>query len=164
MKKYDYDLGIFKGKVYTDGVFKNTSIGIKKNKIAHIGELKEENCQQSIEFDNKYILPGMIDTQVHFREPGLTHKEDIYHGTKGALLGGITSIFEMPNTSPATIDEIEFQKKIKIAETNSWTNFAFFIGACKANVSKLDKLEKMKGCAGVKIFMGSSTGNLLISE
>ena len=164
MKKYDFDLGIFKGKVYTDGVFKNTSIGIKKNKIAHIGELKKENCQQSIEFDNKYILPGMIDTQVHFREPGLTHKEDIYHGTKGALLGGITSIFEMPNTSPATIDEIEFQKKIKIAETNSWTNFAFFIGACKANVSKLDKLEKMKGCAGVKIFMGSSTGNLLISE
>ena len=113
MKKYDFDLGIFKGNVYINGVFKNTSIGIKKNKIAHIGELKPENCLQSIEFENKYVLPGMIDTQVHFREPGLTHKEDIYHGTKGAVLGGITSIFEMPNTSPATIDEIELKKKLR---------------------------------------------------
>ncbi len=164
MKKYDFDLGIFKGKIYVEGVFKNASIGIKKNKIAHIGELTPEKCLQSVEFENKYILPGMIDTQVHFREPGLTHKEDIYHGTKGALLGGITSIFEMPNTSPATINEKELNKKIKIAEKSSWANFAFFMGACKSNVSKLNELEKMKGCAGVKIFMGSSTGSLLISE
>ena len=164
MKKYDFDLGIFKGTVFVDGVFKKTSIGVKSNKIAHIGELDHNKCLQSVEFENKYILPGMIDTQVHFREPGLTHKEDIYHGTKGALLGGITSIFEMPNTSPATIDEKEFKRKINIAEKNSWTNYAFFIGACKANVYELDKLEKMNGCAGIKIFMGSSTGNLLISE
>ena len=164
MKKFDYDLGILNGNVYIDGDFINTSIGIKKNKISYLGALKAEQCLKSINFENKYVLPGMIDTQVHFREPGLTHKEDIYHGTKGAILGGITSIFEMPNTSPATINAQELEKKIKIAEKQSWSNFAFFIGACKANVSKLNILEKIKGCAGIKIFMGSSTGSLLISE
>ena len=142
MKKFDYDLGILNGNVYIDGAFINTSIGIKKNKISHLGDLKAQQCLKSINFQNKYVLPGMIDTQVHFREPGLTHKEDIYHGTKGAILGGITSIFEMPNTSPATINKKELQKKIKIAEKQSWSNFAFFIGACKENVSKLNILEK----------------------
>ena len=111
MKKFDYDLGILNGNVYIDGAFINTSIGIKKNKITHLGDLKAQQCLKSINFENKYVLPGMIDTQVHFREPGLKHKEDIYHGTKGAILGGITSIFEMPNTSPATINKKELQKK-----------------------------------------------------
>ena len=158
------DLIIRNGKIVTHNNEKLANIAIKNGKIFKIGKLTNVKSKKNIDVKGLHVLPGAFDTQVHFREPGLTHKEDIYHGTKGALIGGITSIFEMPNTSPATIDEIEFQKKIKIAETNSWTNFAFFIGACKANVYKLDELEKMKGCAGIKIFMGSSTGSLLISE
>ena len=164
MNNKNYDIGLLNGNVYFNGNFIKSSVGVKNSKIVLIGEISSEECIQSIDFSNKYVLPGMIDTQVHFREPGLTHKEDINHGTKAALLGGITSIFEMPNTSPATINKIELEKKIKIAEKNSWTNFAFFIGACKENVSYLDQLEVIKGCAGIKIFMGSSTGNLLVSE
>ncbi len=163
MKNYSYDLGLLNSNIFVDGKFINSSIAIKSNKIVHIGDIKSIQCINTLNFENKFVLPGMIDTQVHFREPGLTHKEDIYHGTKSALLGGITSIFEMPNTSPATINEKELLKKINIAEKNSWTNFAFFVGACKENLSNLDKLELIKGCAGVKIFMGSSTGGLLVS-
>ena len=164
MKKNKYDLGIFNGNVFLNDTFLKTSVGIKNGKIAEIGIIKKEECIESIDFTDKYVLPGVIDTQVHFREPGLIHKEDIEHGTRAALLGGVTAIFEMPNTSPATINESELLKKINIAKEKSWTNFAFFIGACKENIKKLDELEVIKGCAGIKIFMGSSTGNLLVSE
>ncbi len=143
---------------------RKSSIGIKNNKILKIGKINPVECSQIINCENKHILPGIIDTQVHFREPGLSHKEDIYSGTNSALLGGVTTIFEMPNTSPATINKKEIEKKLKIAKKSSWVNYSFFIGACKDNLSKLAKLEKLRGCAGIKIFMGSSTGSLLLSE
>ena len=164
MKKVKFNLGILNGEVYTENKLIKTSIGIKGNKIEKIGDVKQDECEEIIDFENKLILPGIIDTQVHFREPGLIHKEDIYHGTKSALLGGITTIFEMPNTSPATINNLELEKKVNIAKKSSWTNFSFFIGACKENIKNLDILEKLEGCAGIKIFMGSSTGTLLVSE
>ena len=164
MKKVKFNLGILNGKVYTENKLIKTSIGIKGNKIEKIGDVRQDECEEIIDFENKLILPGIIDTQVHFREPGLIHKEDIYHGTKSALLGGITTIFEMPNTSPATINNLELEKKVNIAKKSSWTNFSFFIGACKENIKNLDILEKLEGCAGIKIFMGSSTGSLLVSE
>ena len=94
----------------------------------------------------------------------MSHKEDIYSGTNAALLGGVTTIFEMPNTSPATINKKELEKKIENSKTIKLGKLLFFIGACKENLSKLSKLEKIKGCAGIKIFMGSSTGTLLLSE
>ena len=159
-----YDLGLLNGNVFVNNTFLKTSIGIKNGKIIEIGHIQEKECTKTINFSEKYILPGFIDTQVHFREPGLIHKEDIEHGTRSAVLGGITGVFEMPNTSPATINKRELLKKINIAKKTSWTNFAFFIGACKDNIKELDKLETIKGCAGIKIFMGSSTGTLLVSE
>ena len=163
MKK-KYDLGIIGGKIfYKDRVVKN-NIAIKKGKIFLIGDVKAAECKEILNAKNLITLPGIIDTQVHFREPGLTHKEDIFHGTKSALLGGITSIFEMPNTNPPTINKKALKSKINIAKKRSWTNFAFFIGASKSNIRDLQKLEKEDGCAGIKMFMGSSTGNLLVSE
>ena len=161
--KHKYELGIFGGKVCISNTIQNVSIGINSGKIIEIGNIDKKDCLNKIDASNKHILPGVIDTQVHFREPGLTHKEDIRFGTKSALLGGVTTIFEMPNTSPATINEEEFNKKIEIAKKSSWTNFAFFIGACKENLERLSYLENLKGCSGIKIFLGSSTGSLLVS-
>ena len=94
-------------------------------------KINKNECIKTIDCKDKHILPGIIDTQVHFREPGLSHKEDISTGTNAALLGGVTTIFEMPNTSPATINKIELEKKLKIAKQSSWVNYSFFIGACK---------------------------------
>ena len=110
------------------------------------------------------MLPGAIDSQVHFREPGLTHKEDIMHGTKGAALGGITTIFEMPNTNPSTTTKEALNQKLLIAKENAYCNYSFFIGAAKENIENLKNLEMLPGCCGVKIFMGSSTGDLLVED
>ena len=162
MKKYN--IGLLNGTVCSHTNMRKASVGIKNNKIAKIGKINPVECSRIIDCENKHILPGIIDTQVHFREPGLSHKEDIYSGTNSALLGGVTTIFEMPNTSPATINKKELEKKIKIAKKSSWVNYSFFIGACKDNLNQLGKLEKLRGCAGIKIFMGSSTGSLLLSD
>ncbi len=163
MKK-KYNIGLLNGIICTKDGKKCASLGIKDGKIINIGKIEKKECIKTIDCNNKHILPGIIDTQVHFREPGLSHKEDIYSGTNAALLGGVTTIFEMPNTSPATINKKELNKKLKIAKKSSWVNYSFFIGACKENISELSKLEKLPGCAGIKIFMGSSTGTLLVSE
>ena len=103
MKKYS--IGLLNGIVCSHTNMRKSSIGIKNNKILKIGKINPVECSQIINCENKHILPGIIDTQVHFREPGLSHKEDIYSGTNSALLGGVTTIFEMPNTSPATINK-----------------------------------------------------------
>ncbi len=161
--KLKYDLGLLNGKVCFDKEIRKTSIAILKNKIIFIGKVDNKDCKKVIDCRGLHVIPGVIDTQVHFREPGLTHKEDISSGTKAAILGGVTTIFEMPNTNPATINKKELDRKILIAKKTSWTNFAFFVGACRANIKKLSKLEKLPGCAGIKMFMGSSTGSLLVS-
>jgi dihydroorotase len=101
---------------------------------------------------------------VHFRDPGLTHKEDLYTGTLSAIAGGVTTVFEMPNTKPNTSTLERMQEKITIAEGKAKCDFAFFVGATKDNVYELDAISKMDGCCGIKIFMGSSTGDLLVAE
>jgi len=110
------------------------------------------------------VLPGMIDSQVHLREPGLTHKEDLISGSRQAVLGGVTGFFEMPNTTPPTIDATALKNKLDICEGSAWSNYAFYIGATHGNIEHLPDLEKLEGACGVKIFMGSSTGSLLVSE
>jgi dihydroorotase len=110
------------------------------------------------------VLPGVIDSQVHFREPGLEHKEDLATGTAAAACGGVTTIFEMPNTKPNTDTAERLHDKLNRAEGRAWVNYAFFIGATAENASELDKLELLDGCSGVKVFMGSSTGSLLVAD
>jgi dihydroorotase len=111
-----------------------------------------------------HVLPGAIDSQVHFREPGLTHKEDLESGTRGAVLGGVTGVFEMPNTNPLTLWETDLQAKLDAAQGRAWCDYAFYIGGSAVNAEQLQTLENLPGCAGVKVFMGSSFGDLLADD
>ncbi|WP_246187801.1 dihydroorotase [Nitrincola alkalisediminis] len=111
-----------------------------------------------------HILPGIIDSQVHFREPGLTHKEDLETGTRGAVLGGVTGIFEMPNTNPLTLWADDLHAKLDAAKGRAWCNYAFYMGGSAVNADQLHTLEKIPGCAGIKVFMGSSFGDLLTDD
>ena len=161
-----FDLILIDGQVMTgsNNIPTLMDIGIKDGKIISIGNLKKELSLKVVNCSNLVILPGVIDTQVHFRDPGLTHKEDIESGSKSAVLGGITAFCEMPNTKPLTVSEFELRKKIEKSEKVSWCDYSFFVGATSKNISNLNVYEKLTGCAGVKIFMGSSTGELLVHD
>ncbi len=111
-----------------------------------------------------HVLPGVIDTQVHFREPGLTHKETLEAGTRGAVLGGVTAVFEMPNTNPLTLWPQDIKAKLDAARGRAWCDHAFYIGGSAVNAKHLELLEHLPGCAGVKVFMGSSFGDLLADD
>jgi len=141
-----------------------TNIGIKNGKILSLGLAGSTSAKQVLNLKGLTVLPGVIDSQVHFREPGLTHKEDLYTGTLSALMGGVTSIFEMPNTSPNTSSQERIDEKLRLAQSKAKTHYAFFVGATNDNIDRLDSIAHTEGCCGVKIFMGSSTGDLLVSE
>jgi dihydroorotase len=159
-----YDL-ILKGgcAAIPDGI-QPADIGIRNGRIAAIGELSGDLSDEVIDCTGLHVLPGVIDTQVHFREPGMEHKEDLATGTAAAALGGVTAIFEMPNTKPPTTTPEAIQDKLARAKGRTWTDHAFFIGAAAENADRLGEWERMPGCAGVKVFMGSSTGSLLVDE
>ncbi|MCB0366719.1 MAG: dihydroorotase [Bdellovibrionaceae bacterium] len=150
----------------SDGSWKLESVdlGISSGRIQVLGSLKPEQAKTVFQAKGLQILPGLIDTQVHFREPGLEHKEDLASGTRGALLGGITAVFEMPNTKPNTVSALDLADKMTRAKNRAWTHYAFYLGASTENIHKLAELEVLPGCCGVKIFMGSSTGSLLVAE
>jgi dihydroorotase len=139
-------------------------IGIANGRIAAIGALDAGAAAEVVDCKGLHILPGVIDTQVHFREPGLTQKEDLESGSRSAVMGGVTAVFEMPNTNPLTIDEASFTAKVKLGHHRMHCDFAFFIGGTRENVQDLPELERAPGCAGVKVFIGSSTGALLVED
>jgi dihydroorotase len=139
-------------------------IGIRAGRIAEIGGLAQASAAEIIDCKGLHILPGVIDTQVHFREPGLEHKEDLETGSRSAVMGGVTAVFEMPNTNPLTVTEETFTDKIKRGNHRMHCDFAFFIGGTRENVPDLPELERAPGCAGVKVFIGSSTGALLVED
>ncbi|WNV12114.1 dihydroorotase [Tardiphaga sp. 709] len=139
-------------------------IGIRNGRIAAIGSLGAASAAEVIDCKGLHILPGVIDTQVHFREPGLEQKEDLETGSKSAVMGGVTGVFEMPNTNPLTIDEATFTDKVKRGHHRMHCDYAFFIGGTRENVQDLPELERAPGCAGVKVFIGSSTGALLVED
>jgi dihydroorotase len=138
-------------------------IGIRDGRFAALGRI-EGSAAEEIDARGLHALPGVIDTQVHFREPGLTHKEDFATGTAGAVLGGVTAVFEMPNTQPNTLSAGDLADKLQRAKGRAWCDMAFFIGAADENAAALGELERLPGCCGVKIFMGSSTGSLLVGD
>ena len=158
-----FSLIIKNGSCYIDGKLTKTDIGLSGNKIKKIGKL-EINNSKIYDATNKLVLPGMIDTQVQFREPGSTDSEDLESGSRAAVLGGVTSLFEMPNTNPPTSNLIEFDKKLKAAKNRMHSNYAFYFGATPDNTDQLSQLRKVEGCCGVKLFAGSSTGNLLVDK
>lgn len=139
-------------------------IGIIDGRIEKIATSLQGPALKTIKVTGLHVLPGVIDSQVHFREPGLTHKEDLESGTRAAILGGVTSIFEMPNTNPGTTTAEAFQDKLNRAKDRAHCNYAFFIGGAHDNVTNIAELELLPHCSGVKIFMGSSTGTLLVED
>ena len=153
------------GHCVIDGKIEKCHLLIKDEKIVDISlKSPKGGASQVIDADGLHILPGVIDSQVHFREPGLTHKEDIAHGGRAAILGGVTTFLEMPNTNPPTVSQKAIAEKVEIASRNSHANFGFFIGADGNNLEHLMNCRRFKGCCGIKIFLGSSTGNLLLYQ
>ena len=139
-------------------------IGVKDGRIAEIGSIRAQAAARTIDATGLHILPGVIDSQVHFREPGLEHKEDLASGSRSAVLGGVTAVFEMPNTKPATTSADALAAKVKAATGRMHCDFAFFVGATHDNVGELGSLERLPGAAGIKVFLGSSTGDLLVDD
>jgi dihydroorotase len=139
-------------------------IGMTAGKIAGIGDLSRASAREAIDCTGLHILPGVIDTQVHFREPGLTHKEDLETGSRAAVLGGVTAVFEMPNTGPPTISAEALADKMARAKGRMHCDFAFWIGGTAENWQDIPELERLPGAAGIKVFMGSSTGSLLVAD
>jgi dihydroorotase len=157
-----YDLLLKNGLVWTPGGPAGAEVGVVGGKIAAVG-VKGDSAE-TIDCTGLMILPGVIDTQVHFREPGLEAKEDLESGSRAAVLGGVTAVFEMPNTKPNTDSAEALAEKLRRAEGRMWCDHAFYVGATTANAESLAELEQLPGAAGVKIFMGSSTGDLLVAE
>jgi dihydroorotase len=157
-----YDLLLKNGIVWTPGGPAETNVGIRDGKIVEIGA--RGDAGETIDCTSLTVLPGVVDSQVHFREPGLEAKEDLESGSRAAVLGGVTAVFEMPNTKPNTDSAEALADKVARAANRMWCDHAFYVGATNANAEALAELERLPGAAGVKIFMGSSTGDLLVSE
>ena len=151
------------GTVVNEGSSKEYDVLIRKNRIEKIGKNLSDDSATIIDLAGKYIMPGCIDDQVHFREPGLTHKGNIYSESRAAVAGGITSFMEMPNTSPNATTQELLEDKYQIAKTHSIANYSFFMGATNDNLDEVLKTNASKVC-GVKVFMGSSTGNMLVDN
>lgn len=159
-----FDL-IIKGAtcVSTEGA-EVTDVGVSDGLTAAIGDLSGASAGEVIDAKGLHLLPGVIDTQVHFREPGNAHKEDLESGSRAAVMGGVTAVFEMPNTNPTTTTPEALADKLSRAKDRMWCDHAFYVGASEENAERLAELEKLPGCCGVKVFMGSSTGSLLVAE
>lgn len=156
-----FDLVLKGGTVLTPSGRQEVDIGINGGKVTAIGDLSAADTAEPMDCTGLHVLPGVIDSQVHFREPGPTHKEDLASGSAGAAAGGVTAFFEMPNTSPLTITAEAIDDKLSRADGRSWTDYAFYVGGAAASIPNLPELEYKKGICGVKIFMGASTGDLL---
>ena len=139
-------------------------VAVREGRIAAVGTLDHGAADTLVDCSGLHILPGVIDSQVHFREPGATHKEDLAAGSKGAVLGGVTAVFEMPNTKPLTVNEAAIADKLDRASGRMWCDHAFYVGATHENAEALPALEILPGVCGVKIFMGASTGDLLVPD
>jgi dihydroorotase len=152
------------GTVFTPGGPIPADLAVRSGRIAAILPRGHGAAAETIDCTGLMILPGAIDTQVHFREPGLEHKEDLESGSRAAVLGGITALFEMPNTRPNTDSAAALAEKLARAEGRMWADHAFYMGATAENADDLAELEMLPGCCGVKVFMGASTGSLLVSD
>ena len=159
-----FDLLIRGGIAATPNGTAAADIGVRNGRVAEIGSLKNARAAETFNARGLHVLPGVIDTQVHFREPGNEHKEDLETGSRAAVLGGVTAVFEMPNTSPPTTSRAAIDDKLARAHGRMHCDYAFYVGATPANVGALSELERIHGVAGVKAFLGSSTGTLLLDD
>lgn len=158
----NFDLLLTNGTLWTPGGPILANVGVRDGRIAAIGA--SGSARETLDCTGLDILPGVIDSQVHFREPGLEAKEDLESGARAAVLGGVTAVFEMPNTRPNTDSIAALDDKLARAAGRMWCDHAFYVGATAANASQLAELENQPGAAGIKIFMGASTGDLLVAD
>ncbi|MBA2481696.1 MAG: dihydroorotase [Planctomycetes bacterium] len=159
-----FDLIVSGGTVVSHSGRAIADVGIRNGRFAAIGDLRAAIARERIEARGLHVLPGVIDSQVHFREPGLEHKEDLASGTAGAALGGVVALFEMPNTKPSMTTAEGLADKLARARGRAWVDHAFYMGGTAENAAELATLERLPGCCGVKVFMGSSTGSLLVED
>ncbi|WP_448951441.1 dihydroorotase [Labrys neptuniae] len=139
-------------------------VGVRDERIAALGDLSQASAGDVIDCTGLTILPGVIDSQVHFREPGPTHKEDLESGSRAAVMGGVTAVFEMPNTDPLTTSPEALADKVSRGTHRMHCDFAFWVGGTRENAPDVAELERLPGAAGIKVFMGSSTGSLLVED
>jgi dihydroorotase len=139
-------------------------IAVNAGRIVAVGDMSAFKAAEVLDCRNLHILPGVIDSQVHFREPGATHKEDLETGSRAAVMGGVTAVFEMPNTKPTTTTAEALADKVSRATHRMFCDFAFYVGGTRENVEQISALEKLPASAGVKVFIGSSTGDLLVED
>jgi dihydroorotase len=156
------DLKLSGGRVHLPGGPADVDVGVTGGRIVAIGTV--DDAGETIDCTGLDVLPGVIDSQVHFREPGLEAKEDLESGSRSAVLGGVTAVFEMPNTKPNTDTEAAVVDKLARARGRMWCDHAFYVGATNHNADQLAELERLPGTAGIKIFMGASTGDLLVAD
>ena len=149
-----YDLVLKGGTVVNQDGIAGRDIAVAQGRIAGIGSFSA--AAETIDCRGLHILPGAIDSQVHFREPGAEHKEDLESGSRAAIMGGVTAVFEMPNTKPLTTTAEALADKVARATNRMFCDFAFYVGGTRDNVAQLPALEKLPGSAGIKVFMGSS--------
>jgi dihydroorotase len=159
-----YDLIIRGGVVVNQDGEGRRDVGVTAGRIAALGDLAGAAAGATIDAAGLHVLPGVIDTQVHFREPGLTQKEDLETGSRSAVLGGVTAVFEMPNTNPLTTGAAALADKVARGHHRMHCDFAFYVGGTRENTKDLAELERLPGCCGIKVFMGSSTGSLLVED
>jgi dihydroorotase len=159
-----YDLVLSGGTVVNHDGTGPRDIGVREGRIAALGTIPETSAGRALDCRGLHVLPGVIDTQVHFREPGLEHKEDLETGSRAAVMGGVTAVFEMPNTSPPTTDPDALADKVRRATGRMHCDFAFWVGGTRDNARDVAELERLPAAAGIKVFMGSSTGSLLLED
>ncbi len=159
-----YDLIVRGGEVVNHAGRGMADVGVRAGKIAEVGDLSQASAGEVFDATGLTVMPGVIDTQVHFREPGLEWKEDLESGSRAAVLGGVVAVFEMPNTEPTTTDGPALADKLKRAKGRMHTDHAFYVGGTHENAKWLGELERLPGCCGVKVFMGASTGSLLVQD
>jgi len=160
----NFDLLIKGGMTATPNGIAEADVGVIGGRIAAVGALGNASAAETYDAKGLHVLPGVIDTQVHFREPGNEHKEDLETGSRAAVLGGVTGVFEMPNTAPPTTTRAAIEDKLARAKDRMHCDYAFYAGATPQNIGALAELERMPGVCGVKAFLGSSTGTLLLSH
>src|SRR5580704_14419285 len=159
-----FDLIVRGGEVVNHAGRGWADVGVRGGCIAAIGDLGQASAGEVFDARGLTVLPGVIDTHVHFREPGLEWKEDLESGSRAAVLGGVTAVFEMPNTDPTTTSADALADKLRRAKGRMHCDFAFWVGGAHDNVAEIPELERLPGAAGIKVFMGSSTGRLLVAD
>ncbi len=159
-----FDLIVRGGEVINHAGRGLADVGVRDGRIAAIGDLSQASAGETFNAAGLTVMPGVIDTQVHFREPGLEWKEDLETGSRAAVLGGVVAVFEMPNTEPTTTDADTLADKLARAKGRMHCDHAFYVGGTHENAPYLGELERLPGCCGVKVFMGASTGTLLVQD